>query len=228
MATSTAIGSTSAPNAAVAAAANKNILGKDDFLKLLIQQLKYQDPLNPMDGSQYAAQLAQFSSVEQLQNINTSLQTSIDANYTLSQSVNNTMAASLIGKDVKLSANTFAYDGSTKVNAGYTLPGAVSAVSIDIYNDKNEKVRTIEGTGLTAGDHQEAWDGKNDNGNPVSAGNYTFKVNAKDTAGAPVTATQFLWGTIDAVRFTSAGTVVVINNTEVALSNILEVGGKGV
>jgi flagellar basal-body rod modification protein FlgD len=229
MATTNSVGSIiSAATAPITATAtNKNILGKDDFLKLLLQQLKYQDPLNPMDGAQYAAQLAQFSSVEQLQNINTSLSSSIDANYVLAQSVNNTMAASLIGKDVKLSGNSFSYDGSTNVNAGYTLPGAVNSVSIDVYNDKNEKVRTITGTGLTAGDHQEVWDGKNDNGTAMASGKYTFKVNATDASGASVTATQFLWGKIDAVRFTTSGTVVVINNTEVGLSSILQVGGKG-
>jgi len=226
MATSNAIGSTTSVTGASTAAANKNILGKDDFLKLLLQQLKYQDPLNPMNGAEYAAQLAQFSSVEQLQNINTSLSSSIDANYVLAQSVNNTMAASLIGKDVKLSANNFTYDGTSNVTVGYTLPGAVSGVTIGVYNEKNEKVREIKGTGLTAGDHEEAWDGKNANGTALSAGKYSFKVEATDSAGKSVTASQFLWGTIDAVRFTTAGTVVVINNTEVGLSNILEVGGK--
>jgi flagellar basal-body rod modification protein FlgD len=212
----------------VTSTTNKGVLGKDDFLKLLMQQMKYQDPLNPMNGAEYAAQLAQFSSVEQLQNINTSLSSSINANYVLAQSVNNTMAASLIGKDVKLSSSSFNYDGKTDVSVGYTLPGSVSGATISIYNEKGEDVRDITGSGLTVGDHQEAWDGKNNNGTAVPAGKYTFKINATDSTGASVTTSQFLWGKIDAVRFTTSGTVVVINNTEVGLSNILEVGGTGV
>lgn len=224
MATTSAIGSTS--SSMLSSTTNKAILGKDDFLKLLLQQLKYQDPLNPMDGAEYAAQLAQFSSVEQLQNINTSLATSIDANYVLAQSVNNSMAASLIGKDVKMSVNNFSYDGTNNVTVGYTLPGAVKGVTVDVYNEKNEKIRTITGSGLTVGDHDVAWDGKNDAGVTQSAGKYTFKVNATDNAGSKVTTTQYMWGTIGAVRFTASGTVVVIGNTEIGLSNILEVGAK--
>jgi flagellar basal-body rod modification protein FlgD len=226
MSTSTAIGTTPSSAATAAATANKGVLGKDDFLKLLIQQLKYQDPLNPMDGSQYAAQLAQFSSVEQLTNINDSLKTSIDANYALSQSVNNTMSTSLIGKDVKLSANSFAYDGSTAASLGYTLPGAVKGVNVDVYDENGVKVREIAGSALTVGDHEVTWDGKNDAGAQVSAGTYTFQVNASDSNGAGVTSQQFIWGNVDAVRFTANGTVVVVNNTEISLANILEVGGK--
>ncbi|MGE5314758.1 MAG: flagellar hook assembly protein FlgD [Acidobacteriota bacterium] len=222
--TSTPVGSASA--AASASAASKNILGKDDFLKLLIQQLKYQDPLNPMDGAEYAAQLAQFSSVEQLANINDSLKTSIDANYLLSQSVNNTLSASLIGKDVKLTANSFAYDGSTDVSLGYTLPGAVAGVTVSVYDEKGAKVREISGSDLSAGDHEIEWDGKDDAGASLPEGKYTFRIAATDSNGSAVTTNQFLWGTIDAVRFTPQGTVVVINNTEISLSNILEVGGK--
>ncbi|HLP17815.1 MAG TPA: flagellar hook capping FlgD N-terminal domain-containing protein [Bacteroidota bacterium] len=225
MSTTSAIGST-ATAASATAAANKNILGKDDFLKLLIQQLKYQDPLNPMNGAEYAAQLAQFSSVEQLSNINDSLKVSIDANYLLSQSVNNTLSASLIGKDVKLSASTFAYDGKTDVSLGYTLPGAVGNVAVDVYNDKGEVVRELKGGDLSAGDHEMTWDGKNDAGVQMTDGKYTFKVKAVDDKGSAVTANQFIWGTIDSVRFTTQGTVVVINKTEIPLSNILEVGGK--
>ncbi len=222
----TAIGSTNSATTAQSLTGNKNILGKDDFLKLLLQQLKYQDPLNPMSGAEYAAQLAQFSSVEQLQNINTSLTASIDANYLLSQSVNNTMAASLIGKDVKLAASAFTFDGSSDVTMGYALTGEAGEVTIGVYNEKNEKVREITASGHSLGEHEEVWDGKNDNGTAVPAGQYTFKIAATDANGKAVTTSQYLWGTIDAVRFTTAGTVVVINKTEVGLNNILEVGGK--
>ncbi len=84
--------------------AGKTTLGKDDFMNLMITQLKNQDPLNPMDNSQFSAQLAQFSSLEQLQNLNDQMSQSIDANYLLTQSINNTLTSTMIGKDVKLPA----------------------------------------------------------------------------------------------------------------------------
>ena len=71
-------------------------LGKEDFLKLLMTQLQYQDPLNPMDNQDFMAELAQFSSLEQLQNVNSNLQ----ANFLLTQSLNNSLATNLIGKRV--------------------------------------------------------------------------------------------------------------------------------
>ena len=76
---------------------SQNVLDKQAFLNLLVTQLKYQDPLNPMENTEFVAQLAQFSSLEQLVNVNDNLQ----ADAVLSQSVNNSLIASLIGNEVK-------------------------------------------------------------------------------------------------------------------------------
>jgi flagellar basal-body rod modification protein FlgD len=79
----------------------QKIMSKDDFLKLFVMQLRYQNPLNPMDNTEFTAQLAQFSSLEQLQNMNTQMN-----NLVLSQSsLQNTMLSDLIGKKVKISGN---------------------------------------------------------------------------------------------------------------------------
>ena len=96
-------------------------LGKDDFLKLLVKQLQNQDPMNPLDSSQFATQLAQFSSVEQLANINTNLEASISTNQLMAQSIGNSLASSMIGRDVKASGNTLQWNGTDEVRFGYTL-----------------------------------------------------------------------------------------------------------
>jgi flagellar basal-body rod modification protein FlgD len=78
-----------------------DVLSKDDFLKLFVTQLRYQNPLDPMNNTEFTSQLAQFSSLEQLQNMNTQMN-----NLLLSQnSLQNTMISNLIGKQVKISGN---------------------------------------------------------------------------------------------------------------------------
>ena len=89
-------------------------MGETDFLQLMIEELKNQDPMNPMDGTQYASQLAQFSSLEQLTNLNNTMTQSVAANASLTQSVNNMMVSNLIGKETKLSGSDIQVNGQSQ------------------------------------------------------------------------------------------------------------------
>ena len=198
------------------------MLGKDDFLKLLVQELHNQDPLNPMSGSDYAAQLAQFSSVEQLSNINTALQQSITASGQLSQSINNALAATFIGKQVKVTGSTFDYSSGT-VELGYNLPVAASTVQVSVVDGSGTVVKTILRSSGDKGDNTFTWDGTNDYGKAVPAGKYTFSVQAKDDNGGQMQSSQFMFGTVNGVRYKSDGTYFVLGDVEVPLSDILEI-----
>ena len=88
------------------ATASSSTLGKDDFLKLLVEQLKNQDPMNPLDGTEFASQLAQFSSVEQLSNMNSNLEASVSTNQLITQSIKNSLATTIISKKIKTTKNT--------------------------------------------------------------------------------------------------------------------------
>jgi len=202
--------------------APSSVMGKDDFLNMLITQLKYQDPLDPMDGSQFAAQLAQFSSLEQLTNINDTLNFSIDANYYLTQSINNTLAATLIGRDVKLSRNDFKYSGQEQQTLGYNLGSNAVNVTVKIYNEGGALVKTIEDAPGAAGENKLNWDFTDNDGNTVPEGNYTFEVEAIDGNDLSVSADKFVLGLIEGVRFTETGTVLVVNGAEYNLADILE------
>ena len=204
------------------ATSQKGILGKDDFLKMLVTQLRHQDPMNPMDGTEFAAQLAQFSSVEQLANINTNLQDSVAINQLLTQAVSNTMSASLIGREVRATASSFEYSDDKFVKIGYNLPQAAKSVVVKIFDQNNKLVKTING-GASEGDQSVKWDGTDSAGNTVMAGTYRFTVEAVDAKGGTVDTTQFVYGIVTAVRFKSTGTVFVIDGTEIPLANILEI-----
>jgi flagellar basal-body rod modification protein FlgD len=203
--------------------ATKSTMGKDDFLKLLVQQLQHQDPMNPMDGSDFAAQLAQFSSVEQLANINSSLTQSLSANQVLSQSINNALSTGVIGKEVRATSNTFTVNAPGSVNLGYTLPSTAASVKISIADASGHVVRTVDGVSLVKGDASIVWDGKNDAGDDVGTGKYTFSIDAKDVNGKALTAASFVEGKVSSVRFRADGTVFVINGVEVPLSKVLEI-----
>ncbi|MGE5400400.1 MAG: flagellar hook assembly protein FlgD [Ignavibacteriales bacterium] len=207
-------------------AKGKSSLGKDDFMKLMISQLKYQDPLNPMDGTQFSAQLAQFSSLEQLSNISSAMDKSINANYLLTQSINNTMSASLIGKNVKLSGGSISYNGQENMTLGYTLPVDAKSVSVNVHDKDGNLVKTFDNAELSSGDHKLSWDFSDNNGNKLSQGDYTFEVKAKGYDGKDLTPEAYKYGLIDAVRFTDQGTKLIVGKSEYDLSAVLEVIGN--
>ncbi|CUS91166.1 flagellar hook assembly protein FlgD, partial [Candidatus Kryptobacter tengchongensis] len=121
---------------------DKAILGKDDFLKLLIAQLNYQDPLNPIQSAEFASQLAQFSSVEQLYNINSNLLKSIDASYATNRSITNALISNLIGKKVVVYGDVLKLEAGNDIEFGYELKGDASSVEIKIFDSAGNLVRS--------------------------------------------------------------------------------------
>ena len=198
-------------------------MGKDAFMELMIAQLQNQNPLDPMDGTEYAAQLAQFSSLEQLTNLNDSMNASIDADYYLTQSINNTLTATLIGNDAKLASPTLNNIGQDDIEFGYTLPVDALSVTIEIYNENGALVRTISEENISDGDHKLSWDFSDDNGTKLPEGSYSFEVSAKDTKGENLTVSSYGMGRIDGVRFGENGTSLIVGGIEYNLADIIEI-----
>ena len=146
-------------------------LGKDEFLRLLVAQLKNQDPLNPMDNSQFVAQTAQFSSLEQFQNMNKTLDKLAAAQSGNGGAVG---ASALLGKTVTVNGSPLALDGTRSATLAYALPTAANSVAIRVFDASGTAVRTMVVGQQGGGTHQAAFDGLDDNGRRLSAGAYTL------------------------------------------------------
>ncbi|MGC8594359.1 MAG: flagellar hook assembly protein FlgD [Candidatus Kryptoniota bacterium] len=220
------VSTTSASASSATQLQNTPVLGEHDFLKLLITQLQNQDPMNPLDSTQLASQLAQFSSVQELAALNQNVQSSMNANYILTQSINNTMAATLIGKKVKANTSNLNFDGKNPLSIGFNLSSAASNVTIKIYDSNGNLVRTINAGSQAAGDSRVGWDGKGDDGRNLQAGKYTFTVSAADPSGKPVQANQYFTGTVEGVKFSSNGAFLIVDGNEISFSDVEEVSGS--
>jgi flagellar basal-body rod modification protein FlgD len=205
------------------AAKSKSDLDKDAFLKLMIAQLQNQDPLEPLDGTDYSAQLAQFSSLEQMQNINDTLNMNLDANYLLTQSITNTMTAGLIGKEVKIAGDTVTFEGQDKTTIGYELIAPAHKMEIKIFNQYNKEIKTFKDLDLGAGKYKLNWDFTDDQGNKLPVGDYRVEINATGQSIKDMEVAQYFVGVIDGVRYSPNGTSIIVNDLEYKVSDVFEV-----
>lgn len=205
-------------NTATAANSKSDTVDVADFYNLLIKQLQYQDPMNPVENTEFTAQLAQFS---QLQAI-TDMKTSMDTLTQLQASTNNLTALTLIGKQVVARGNSVTYSG-TGENLDFTLGDAASKVTVKIYNSNGSLVRTDELSSVAAGDAQYAWDGRDGEGNTVSRGKYYFTVSATDVQGSEVPVTTYAKGEVTGVKYENGNTYLTIGNKDVSLADIQKI-----
>jgi flagellar basal-body rod modification protein FlgD len=213
-----AIDSNAAGGAGPMTSANQ-IMGKDDFMQLLITQLQHQDPLNPADSTEFTAQLAQFSSLEQLGNINQNL-----ADLELYQaSINNAQAVSFIGKEISAEGDTIELAGGEAVACRFELQGAAEQVVVNIYDRVGNYLRTLEAAGLPAGAHTLTWDGKDSQGQASAAGEYRFEVLAGGEEGRPVAAKTFTAGVVTGVTFIDNATYLKAGGRRIAMSDVTDV-----
>jgi flagellar basal-body rod modification protein FlgD len=193
-------------------------LGREAFLELLIGQLTNQDPLSPMQDHEFVAQLATFSSLEQLESINDGMQASLLMN----QSVNNSLATNLIGKEVLVAGDSVKLPAEGDVSFQVQLAQDAS-VTIRITDESGQVVREIQKGSLSDGSNDVAWDGKTSEGVRAEAGEYNVEIVATDANGVDVAAQLRVRARVDGVRFHEGSGFLLVNGEEVALSSIVEV-----
>ncbi len=208
-----------AGTAGTSAAASKNVSGKEDFLLMLITQLRCQDPLSPMESAEFTAQLAQFSSLEQLQETNERLE-----NIQLYQaSLNNSQAAGFIGKNITAMGDRISLENGTAPEIKFTLDGDAAKVSVNIYNENDELVKNIETGALSSGEQTAAWDMTDNNGNLLSHGIYRFEVMASDLNGEFVNSQTFMSGKVTGIEFNHNAAYLVTDEQIIPMSSVLSI-----
>ena len=173
---------------------------EDRFLKLLTTQLKNQDPLNPMDNAQMTSQMAQISTVNGIEKLNTSLEKLMN-NSSDTQAM---QAATLLGHQVLVNGSGMSLAAGSAAFGGVELTQSVDKATVTITDGNGLAVRTLELGTLPSGLKNFAWDGKNDAGQPVVAGRYKFSVSAEQ-AGKSVSATTLELAPVNGVMRDKSG-----------------------
>lgn len=208
--------STTAGQASRAGAKDK--LGRDQFMTLLVAQLKYQDPLNPMESADFTAQLAQFSSLEQLFNINDNLEILQGRGDT--DSIENLL--DYIGKEVRWPDNNVIVGGGVASGGSYELPQRGDVV-ISIFDDDGFEIRRIYRKDQSVGKHNLDFDGKDGDGRSVPDGNYSFAVEAVDAQGRQISVKSGLTGLVSAVTYKGDVPYLVCGDHIISPANVIEV-----
>lgn len=205
--------------AALAPANPTSQLGKDDFLKLLVAQLKQQDPNNPMDAREMVAQLAQLSSVEKLGSIETNL-TALRAE---SAGMASMQASGLIGSTVSANSNRLSLTSSGPAENAYRLSGRAASVQVTVRDASHNVVRQLEMGAQYPGTRPITWDGEDSAGMRVPNGMYSFEVVAKDQAGLPVATSTSISGVVTEVNYTSGLPELVVGNARISLGDVVSI-----
>jgi flagellar basal-body rod modification protein FlgD len=210
---------------------SKNDLGKDDFLLLLVTQLRYQDPMNPMENTEFVSQLAQFRSMESSSNIESaikglddSFQGTLKAQNYAAQSVTNTSAVSLIGKQVRMKQTEIAWTAAS---------GKSIKMKVDIGNNKSAvmQIKDADGNLIRSinvqkdGNSSEVnveWDGTDDQGKMAPSDKY--EIHFDNEANDP-SVYAFVENKATGVRFTNDGAMVQVGGQELSIGKIIDVAG---
>ena len=198
-----------------------NDLGqKDIFLKLLVAQMKFQDPSKPQDPTQMASQLAQFNMVEQQTNTNRLLNELLAKGGTSGASADT--GATWLGHTVTVNQSKLHFNGNAQ-SFNINLPANAGGGFLTISDVSGTPVRTAQISGMLAGDNAFNWDGSMDNGGTAPTGDYTISVSATGLSGQSMTASVSRSGIVEAVRFTPTGSELVVGGIAAATADITEI-----
>ena len=193
-------------------------LGRDEFLKLFLTQMNYQDPLNPMDSQEFSAQLAQFSTLEQLFNVNENLE-SIGVSQSQSSQY---QALNFIGKDVVARGDIVTLEEGQEASGGFSL-SAMADCTVYISNGEGIPVGQISLGVLDPGQHTFDWDGKDPYGVLQSPGTYRFEIEAVGAGGQARPVEPLMTGKVSRVNLEGDTPILYLGEIPLDLTRIVDI-----
>jgi flagellar basal-body rod modification protein FlgD len=214
--------SASAASASSNAITNRGQLGKQEFLQLLVTQLKNQDPLNPQDPQEFASQLAQFSSLEQLVEIGDKLEAQSAQNEEMVALINSTSSLSLLGRNVVAKGNDLIIPDTGEAKIRVDVGGTGGRGVVYVYDENGREVAKANVLRVDGG--AQTIDLTKDLAG-LGGGHYTYELEVTDGAGAAVPVTSYTVAHVDGVKYTANGPVVTSGPLTILLGSIVEITG---
>lgn len=196
-------------------------LGKDDFLRLLVSQLENQDPLNPSDPTEFTAQLAQYSSLEQMTNINENIEDLGGAK----DEIGRMSALSLIDRRVTAETDTLRFEGQP-VEIGFKFDDPAESASVTIRDENGSVVDTQEINDPQDGNNFLQWDGTDSDGGRLPEGEYMIEAVGLDADGDEIQGTTMAETMVTGADFSGSGNTVLTAGGPLELSEVVKVNNS--
>lgn len=196
-------------------------LGKDDFLRLLVSQLENQDPLNPSDPTEFTAQLAQYSSLEQMTNINENIEDLGGAK----DEIGRMSALSLIDRRVTAETDTLRFEGQP-VEIGFKFDDPAESASVTIRDENGSVVDTQEISDPQDGNNFLQWDGTDSDGGRLPEGEYMIEAVGLDADGDEIQGTTMAETMVTGADFSGSGNTVLTAGGPLELSEVVKVNNS--
>ena len=197
-----------------------NGMGRDAFMKLLVAQLRNQDPESPVDSKDFITQLSQLTSVEQLVTMSDRL-ASLEVGMA---SLANTQVSGLVGKTVEAETKSVYLDDAGSASVPITLGARAAKVTATFRNADGEIVGKVELNDTFPGTRSVSWNGIGPDGERVPPGRYTVEVSATDAANRPVDASTRIRGEVREISYANGYPEVVIGEARVMLGDVTSIG----
>lgn len=200
--------------------AKKEALGKNDFMKLMIAQMKNQNPLDPKNNGDFLAQLAQFSSLEGIQKLSGSVD-DVAGQFRSTQAL---QASAMVGRSVLASSQSGVLGAGGQLSGVVNVPSTTSSLRVSIVNSAGERVRQLDLGASGAGQTSFNWDGKNSNGDVMPLGRYDIVAEGSYPSGTEQLAT-LVSANVDSVSLGQGGSITLnlAGQGPVALADVKQI-----